>query len=123
MFKLKKFKAPAWFHELHCAVEEEKEDLFQYLSENIGYGPEWCKQNIKNCLQKLDSENKHYTIKKLTKIDIMTNYLWSKFYYNHWEQVKDVIGRVTPEYNSKRKIIKFPQSGIIKKASQQFKKS
>ncbi|MFW6149884.1 MAG: hypothetical protein ACOC6D_08505 [Atribacterota bacterium] len=123
MSKFKKFKAPQWFQELHQTAEEEKEDLFQYLSESIGYGPEWCKQNVKNCLQKLNSEDKNYTIKKLTKIDIMTNYLWSRFYYNHWEQVKDIIGRVTPEYNPKKKIIKFPQPDIIKRISQQFKKN
>ncbi len=123
MPKFKKFKAPKWFQELHYATEEEKEDLFQYLSETIGYGSEWCKQNVKNCLEKLKPEDKNYTIKKLTKIDIMTNYLWSKFYYNHWEQVRDVIGRVTPEYNSKKKIIKFPKPSMVKRVSQQLKRN
>ncbi len=118
----KKIKAPTWFQDLYSEAEEEKKDLFEYLSSVIGYGPEWCEQNIRNCLEKLGSEDREHTIERLGKLDTITRYAWSRFYYENWNQLKDYLKRGASEYNLKKKIIEFSSPNIFQRFSNQANK-
>ncbi len=105
MKKSKKIKAPKWFQDLYAEAEEERKDLFEYLSGVIGYSPEWCEQNIKNCLERLGPEDRNHTIERLGRLDVITRYAWLKFYYENWNELKDFLKRDSSEYNLKKKII------------------
>lgn len=115
--KYKKFKAPKWFQNLYKEAEEEEQETLEYLSEVVGYGPDWCKENIGKCLERLDSREKESIVKQLNRADIITRYAWSKFYYENWKDVKDLIAVKLPEYNAKKKIIEFPYLSIFDKIS------
>lgn len=113
--KSKKFKSPKWFRDLYKEAEEEEQETLEYLSGVVGYGPEWCKQNIGKCLEKLEPREKIDVIKQLNKADITTKYAWSRFYYENWDTIKDLISGKLPEYDSKKKIIEFPHFTIFEK--------
>lgn len=122
MKKTKKIKAPKWFQNLYGEAEEERKDLFEYLSGVIGYGPEWCEQNIKNCLERLKPEDREHTIERLCRLDTITRYAWSRFYYENWNDIKDFIKRGTSEYNLKKKTVEFLTPNIFQRFSNQAKK-
>ncbi len=112
----KKFKAPRWFQKAHNEVEKKEKELFGYFSEVVGYGAGWCKQNIGKCIEKLEPRERSGIIKDLNKIDINNRYIWSRFFYENWNEIKDLIDIKLPEYDSKKKIIKFPKITIFDKA-------
>lgn len=114
MKKLKKFEAPIWFKDLYVQIKEEQDDLFEYFSEEIGYGPEWCKRNIGKCLQRLKPQERDWAGEQLNKIDIMMQYAWSRLYYENWNEIKDLIKVKSPEYNFKKKFIEFSGTTIFK---------
>lgn len=125
MKKSKKIKAPKWFEDLYIEAEEERKDLFEYLSGVIGYGPEWCEKNIKTCLERLEQEDREHTIERLGRLDTITRYAWFRFYYENWNEIKDFIKRGVSEYNLRKKIIKFSTPNIFQRFSGQageFKK-
>lgn len=107
--KSRKFKAPDWFQGAYKEVEEKERELFGYFSEVVGYGVEWCKQNIEKCIEKLEPRERGNIIKEFNKIDITNKYLWSRFFYENWDKIRDLIHVKPPEYDSKRKVIKFPK--------------
>jgi len=122
MRKSKKIKAPKWFQDLYNEAEEERKDLFEYLSGVIGYGPEWCEKNIRNCLERLGSEDREYTIERLGKWDTITRYAWSRFYYENWNDIKDFIKRGESDYNLRKKIIEFSAPNIFQRFSKRANK-
>lgn len=122
MRKSKKIKAPKWFQDLHTEAEDERKDLFEYLSSVIGYGPQWCEQNIVSCLERLEPEDRDYTIERLGKLDTITRYAWSRFYYENWNEIKDFIKRGSSQYDLKKKIIEFSSPNIFQRFSNQAKK-
>lgn len=118
----KKFKAPDWFQKAHNEAEEKEKELFGYFSEVVGYGAEWCKQNVGKCIEKLESRERNNIIRDLNKIDINNRYIWSRFFYENWNEIKDLVGIKPPEYDSKKKIIKFSALTVSDKFSRQVNK-
>jgi len=119
--RTKKVKAPKWFQDLFSEANEEKKDLFDYLSGVVGYGPEWCEQNIKGCLERLGTEDREYTLEKLGRLDTITRYAWSKFYYENWNEIKDFLKRGISQYNLKKKIIEFSAPNIFQRFSEKVR--
>lgn len=118
--KSKKFKAPKWFQDLFGEAKEEEEDLFEYLSGVIGYGPEWCKQNVGKCLEKLKPQERIDSIAQLNKAGVAVKYAWSRFFYENWNDIKDLVSVKPPEYDSKNKIIEFNNINIFDRFSEKF---
>lgn len=79
MRNLNKLKPPEWFKDLYSQIDKERKDLFEYFSEIIGYGPEWCGQNVEKCLERLKPREREWAIEQLNKIDVMAQYVWSHF--------------------------------------------
>lgn len=113
--KSKKFKAPKWFQDLYKEADEEEKESLEYLSGVIGYSSEWCKQNIGKCLDKLKPKERDSILKQLSRADMAVRYAWSKFYYEKWNEIKDLEKVKAPEYNSKKKIIEFPRINLSDK--------
>ncbi len=122
MKKSTKYKTPQWFQDLYDKIEKERKDLFECLSESIGYNQEWCKQNIEKCLERLGPEERRWARERLIKIDIMIQYAWSRLYYENWDEVKDSINMKPPEYNLRKKIIEFSRPNIFNKILVRVKK-
>ena len=120
--KSKKFKAPEWFHKLHKDTEEKEKELFEYFSEVVGYGPEWCKKNVGKCIEKLEPRERNGIIKELSGVDVAIKYAWSRFYYENWDEIKDLLNVKSPEYDDKKKIIEFSYFTISDKFSNHAKK-
>lgn len=118
--KSKKFKAPQWFQKAYKEAEEKEKDLFEYFSEVVGYGPEWCKQHIDRCLEKLESRERPRIISELSKLDVINKYIWSRFFYENWDKIKNLAGVKPPEYNSKKKTIRFQKITIFEKVKKSF---
>ena len=115
----RKFNAPGWFQKAHKEVEEKEKELFGYFSEIVGYGVEWCKQNVGKCIKKLELREKDNIIKDLNKIDVTNKYIWSRFFYENWDEIKNLINVKLPKYDSKKKIIKFPVLTVSDRFSKQ----
>lgn len=122
MKKSKKFKAPNWFHKAFDEAEKREKEVFEYFSERIGYGVDWCKQNVGKCIEKLEPRERSNIIRELNRVDIANKYAWSRFFYENWDKIKELVNTGPPEYDSRKRIIKFSNITISDKVLEQARK-
>jgi len=108
MFKKQTIKPPKEFILLYNETEKLHEEIFEILSQNTGYNKQWVKKNPIKCLQSVNVEIKKQVEKKFLHLQVMKQYLWSKYYFENFEEVFKYISPPSRvQYNHKTKLIEL----------------
>jgi len=111
------YNAPKWFVKTYNEITDQQKKADKFLTDKTGYSPEWCKQNLKKVFELLSKDERKEMDILVLKGEAIKRYLWSRYYYQNWSKVKDVISSPfgKADYNEKKETITISDASGLKK--------